>query len=371
MTAHALIERKPSPPGMVAIQRARMVAATLEVARERRVGEITVAHIAACSKVSRRTFYDLFEDREACFLAAFDEGVRRATTRVCPAFETAGSWQKRIRASLGALLEFLDDEPEFGALCVVDALSMGQAVHRRRALVVERLIEAIDEGRREASAGVTPTRLVAEGVVGAVLAILHGQLSAGRRDTSRAPRSGRSDADCARTYGTGREGPRKSGSQSMTRLLSPLMGIIVLPYRGAAAAQWEISRPAPGRRRAAGALGGDPLRELDIRLTYRTVRVLRAIAELEGRGAAPSNRQVADAAGVADQGQISRLLARLGHLGLIRKDGVGPYRGEPNAWRLTSLGQRLIEQLRLEDHGRRGFQANKREACANVRQAKP
>jgi hypothetical protein len=76
-----------------------------------------------------------------------------------------------------------------------------------------------------------------------------------------------------------------------------------------------------------------------MRLTYRTVRVLVAIAALEGRGTNPSNREVSDAADVADQGQISKLLVRLERLGLITNVGVGHARGEPNAWRLTPRGR--------------------------------
>ncbi len=72
-----------------------------------------------------------------------------------------------------------------------------------------------------------------------------------------------------------------------------------------------------------------------MRLTYRTVRVLVAIATVPGA----SNREVSDAAGVADQGQISKLLVRLERLGLIENVGEGHARGEPNAWQLTAKGQ--------------------------------
>jgi hypothetical protein len=81
------------------------------------------------------------------------------------------------------------------------------------------------------------------------------------------------------------------------------------------------------------------LRELEMRLTYRTIRVLAAVAELGGRGCHPSNRAVADAAGISDQGQISKLLARLQGLGLI--ESAGTTRGGPNAWALTKKGGEL------------------------------
>lgn len=71
-----------------------------------------------------------------------------------------------------------------------------------------------------------------------------------------------------------------------------------------------------------------------MRLTYRTVRVLTAIAS--GPGA--SNREVAAAAGISDQGQISKLLARLHGRGLIENRGGEHSKGEPNAWVLSPRG---------------------------------
>src|ERR1700691_66947 len=104
------------------IQRARVLAALGEVVAERGVAAATVAQIVARAGVSRRTFYELFADREECFLAAFDQAVALAAQRVVPAFEHESRWRERMRAGLLALLVFLEEEPELGALCVVHAL---------------------------------------------------------------------------------------------------------------------------------------------------------------------------------------------------------------------------------------------------------
>jgi DNA-binding MarR family transcriptional regulator len=80
------------------------------------------------------------------------------------------------------------------------------------------------------------------------------------------------------------------------------------------------------------------LQELGIRPTYRTLRVLTAIAEHPGS----SNREVADSAGVLDEGQISKLLKRLESLGLIENTGEGQAEGKANAWRLTAEGEEVL-----------------------------
>jgi AcrR family transcriptional regulator/DNA-binding MarR family transcriptional regulator len=299
------------------IQRARVLAGAYEVVAEHGAGGATVARIVARVGVSRRTFYELFADREDCFLATFDLAVERAAARLLPAFATEMRWRERVRAALLAGLMLLDEEPELGTLCVVHALGAGPLALERRAEAVRALVDAVHagggEGRRT---GDPPRRLVAEGVVGAVLAVLHTRLS----ERSREP---------------------------FTELTGPLMAMIVLPYLGPAAAERERVRPAPravpSNRRAAPR--EDPLKDLDMRLTYRTVQVLLVIAAAPGA----SNRQVGDAAGIADQGQTSKLLQRLRHLGLIENTGCdNAVKGEPNAWRLTARGKQLWQTVQTQ-----------------------
>jgi DNA-binding MarR family transcriptional regulator len=91
------------------------------------------------------------------------------------------------------------------------------------------------------------------------------------------------------------------------------------------------------RRSRKAPVSKDPLRELDMRLTYRTVRVIVAVAS----SPEASNRLVGEAAGIEDQGQISKLLTRLERLGLIENNGAGQARGAPNAWSLTERGREV------------------------------
>ncbi len=308
------------------IQRARILAAMTEVAAERGAGNVTVAHVVSRSGVSRRTFYELFDDREVCFLAAFDDATQRIATRVVAAYgserrpHSRTAWRERIRAGLTELLEFLDEEPQVGRLCVVESLAAGPRALNRRARIVADLKEVLEEGHAEAKG--TPPPMTAEGVVGAVSSVLHARLAA--------------------TGAAGSNPPTPGGS--FAELLGPLMGMIVLPYQGAAAAAREIERPLPPRPARPRATGKDPLRELDMRLTYRTVRVLLAIGQAPGA----SNRAVAEASDVEDQGQISKLLARLKTLGLVENTGAGHLSGEPNAWQLTAKGEQVAGAIQSQ-----------------------
>ncbi len=81
-----------------------------------------------------------------------------------------------------------------------------------------------------------------------------------------------------------------------------------------------------------------------VRSTYRTARVLTAIAANPGA----SNRAVAAAAGIVDEGQTSRLLKRLAGLGLIENIANDREPGEANAWRLTARGVEAERALRVK-----------------------
>src|ERR1022692_535543 len=101
------------------IQRARILAAMVEECAQRGAGSVTVTHIVARAGVSRRTFYELFADREECFLGAFDAAYARAERHVLDAYDPRAKWVERIRSALVALLGFLDSEPASAQLLIV------------------------------------------------------------------------------------------------------------------------------------------------------------------------------------------------------------------------------------------------------------
>jgi AcrR family transcriptional regulator/DNA-binding MarR family transcriptional regulator len=300
----------PAPSRVSEIQRQRILIGMADVVAERGAPTVTVAHIVARSGVSRRTFYELFSDREACLLAALDQAITHATAVVLPAYQTPGRWREQIRNALAALLQFFDEQPAMARLCVVESLAAGPEALEHRTRIVHTLIRAIDAGREEARAGKEPPPLAAEGVVGAVLAVIHTRLVEHNRNP-------------------------------LSSLLPALMAMIVLPYLGQPAAEKELHKPTP-QLKTKTRTRTDPLDGLDMRLTYRTIRVLIAIA---GHPQA-SNREVATAADIADQGQISKLLARLQSLGLIRNEGQGHAKGAANAWALTNKGQEVEHSIR-------------------------
>ncbi|HEV3047024.1 MAG TPA: TetR/AcrR family transcriptional regulator [Solirubrobacteraceae bacterium] len=308
--------RRARRPDQVAeFQRVRILSAATLVAFEHGYEGMTATAVVTRARVSRKTFYDLFESREDCFMAVLEEALDRLAALVAPAYASELAWAERVRAALVAVLAFCETEPEAGTLVVSYLVGCGPDDDELRALVLELVTRALAAGRAHLRPGRRLSPLTEQGVAGAVLAVLHARV---RRDPKR-----------------------------LCELANPLMSIVVLPYLGQAAAARQLRRPAqaPARVTARPARPRDPLARLNMRLTYRTARVLTAIAAQPGT----CNHEIAESVGVADQGQISKLLKRLAGLELIQNTGAGQARGTANAWHLMPLGAELESAITRDE----------------------
>ncbi len=309
---------RPGPNGLprgqvTQIQRSRMLAAAVEAVEDLGYARMTVAQVISRARVSRKTFYDVFIDREDCFLAAFEQAISRARPIAQGAYELESNWRDGIRAALGSMLILMDAEPAVARLCIVESLSAGERVLNSRIKLLYELAEIIDQGRAATTASREPAEVTAEGVVGAVSAVLYMRML-------------------------------KPSKEPFTDLLGPLMSMIVLPYLGSRAAGRELIRPplVVDRPAQAPARYKDPLEGLNMRLTYRTVRVLMVIADNPGA----SNREIAEGAEIVDQGQISKLLNRLKNLKLVENLSRGQEEGLANEWYLTVRGMQVERATR-------------------------
>src|SRR5271166_1841336 len=93
------------------IQRGRMLSAAVEVVEDVGYARMTVAQVTGRARVSRKTFYDVFADREDCFLAVFEEALSRVRLRASESYERERGWREGMRSGLAMLLLFVDEEP--------------------------------------------------------------------------------------------------------------------------------------------------------------------------------------------------------------------------------------------------------------------
>ena len=256
--------------------------------------------------VSARAFHEIFESDADCFAAAFEEGLARVTRAVGETIKQEENWLEHVRAGLVALLGFLDDEPHWGRLLVLEAPRQGTVAlgYEQRLLTV--LTRLLNEGAPNVIAASLPSpQLMGELVAGGVFAVI-------------------------RTRMLEQEGT------ALVELAPSLTSFVVTPYLGHAATRAEFAGSWSDRNHTLSRAA-----VLPIRPTRRTALVLRAIVSAPRS----NNREIAEAAGLIDEGQTSKLLARLERRGLIKNVGIGAARGEPNAWLLTPDGHRVLELI--------------------------
>ncbi len=198
------------PPEVVArSQRERLLEATVRVVAEKGYGATTVADLTREAGISRTTFYAMFEDKEASFLAAYDSVADALVKRVTAAYETEERWPARARAGLAALLEALAEEPEIARLALVDVGAAGPAAQRRYRAALQRLTPLFEEGRDFAPGGRGLPANTSRMAIGAVSGLISDELAEGREGY-------------------------------LPNLLSDLLFATLVPYIGPAAAAREV-----------------------------------------------------------------------------------------------------------------------------------
>ncbi len=196
------------------MQRARLLGAAVPAVDELGWSGVTVADIASRARVSRRTFYDLFANREECLLALLEDTVGRVERDLAGSSLCEKAWVERVRTGLWRILCFLDRDPVLARVCVVQSARGSRRVLEAREEILARLAGMLEDGRSQGTRSAHVPPVTAEGLIGAAVAIVYKRLLNGER----AP---------------------------LTDLQGDLMGMMMLPFQGAAAAGRERKRRAP------------------------------------------------------------------------------------------------------------------------------
>jgi AcrR family transcriptional regulator len=195
-----------------AVQRERLLAAMLRAASELGYRETNVQDVIERAGVSRPTFYEHFANKEACFLAAFDETATRLRDRVGAAAEKGGdSLRDRLRFGLETLLHFTATEPDAARTLIVEARAASVDAVMRRDDLLDDFSACIDAQVRELLPDAPSySPITAAGIVGGVEALLYSRLNKGETD-------------------------------DLDSLLPSMMYFLVLPFEGQEAASEELA----------------------------------------------------------------------------------------------------------------------------------
>ncbi|HKE77865.1 MAG TPA: TetR/AcrR family transcriptional regulator [Solirubrobacteraceae bacterium] len=166
-------------------QRERILGAVAETVMDMGYVATAVEDIIATAGVSRRTFYNLYRNKEEAFLAAYDDGVTRLFDAVEIAYGKGETWRERARNGLRAFLESLAMAPELAHLSIVDVLAAGPAALEKRDAAMQRFAEMMEDGRAAAGDDVAVPRMASEIVVGGIHEVIYSRML--RNETASLP----------------------------------------------------------------------------------------------------------------------------------------------------------------------------------------
>jgi AcrR family transcriptional regulator len=163
-------------------QRERILSAVAHAAADRGYAEMSVEAIIARAGVSRRTFYEHFKNKEDAFLAAYDAVVRRQARQIRAAYFNETTVRERLRAGIGAYLQFTAAEPELARMSIVEVLAAGPRAMARRNEAVRMFAEIIEDNIHELIPGCRRAALAAETIVGGIHEVVLSRILANRID---------------------------------------------------------------------------------------------------------------------------------------------------------------------------------------------
>jgi AcrR family transcriptional regulator len=110
-----------------AITRARIFEAMARAVSERGYAAVTVKDVVSAARISRRTFYEHFQDKEQCFLETYRTGCENGIAQIDASLRELDNpdWRTRLSVSLEAYLAILAAEPQFARVLLIDVLGAG------------------------------------------------------------------------------------------------------------------------------------------------------------------------------------------------------------------------------------------------------
>jgi AcrR family transcriptional regulator len=164
---------------VVAHQRSRLHAAMIELATERSYERISMRDLMAVARVSSRTFYKEFSDKQACFESAHEMVSRRLVRRILVTQGGDRDPVKRLRRIVTAFLLELAQDPRAARLFLVESYVVSRATRARTRCTMRTFEEAIASSFASAPDEIGPPPLVAEGVALGIERIARNRLIAG------------------------------------------------------------------------------------------------------------------------------------------------------------------------------------------------
>jgi AcrR family transcriptional regulator len=161
-----------SPEQVAESQRERLLAAVVRAVAEKGYASTTIGDVVAAASVSTRTFYENFESKEACFLAALDAIADHLRDLVTREVGEADGWPNQVVAALRAVLRFFEDEPDLARACVLEPVAASPAVVAEFRRVTGAAVPLLAVGRAQPTAPASLPESTEETLLGGLIVLL-------------------------------------------------------------------------------------------------------------------------------------------------------------------------------------------------------
>ena len=167
-------------------QRERLLAAIVQEVAAKGYRATTITEVVKLASVSTRDFYEHFDSKEACFLAAFEAVHDHLERLLREAAASESDWPHQVVAVLRAALEFFAAEPELARYCLVEPVSATPATAIRFREAVLACVPALAAGRSESPEGNLLPASTEDSLLGGAISLATRSVLAG--ETEQLPR---------------------------------------------------------------------------------------------------------------------------------------------------------------------------------------
>jgi AcrR family transcriptional regulator len=163
--------------------RQRVIEGFAEAISAKGYSSITIADVVRYARVSKRTFYEHFADKDECFLAAYEDACAQILGAIALAVDPGASWEKQIKSAVNAYLLGLESRPALARTFLLEIQAAGPRALKARRKAHERFADQIrgfvDEARRRDTSLKPLPPLVAAALVGGINELVLLNLEAG------------------------------------------------------------------------------------------------------------------------------------------------------------------------------------------------
>lgn len=163
-------------------QTSRILEAMVRTVGDSGYADTSVADVLRRAGVSRKTFYALFEDKEDCFVRAYDAVMRVVMTAVLAARDPEAPWPDQVHSVLSAFLELFPAEPALARVLMVEVHAAGPRALERYQRAMYGFVPYLELGRRDSRYRELLPESMSHAVIGGVAQALYLRVAAGEAD---------------------------------------------------------------------------------------------------------------------------------------------------------------------------------------------